>query len=300
VKFARVVRCALRGFFADRCPRDAAAIAYRVLFASGPLLIVCVSIFGLVLQDEAVRDAVVDAVVAALPVSAAGRDDVEEAIATIASPASAAGLISLALFAWTASAMMAAIRVGLETAVHAESRPPAHRGKIIDTVLVAGAALLVLVTVALTFAGDLMRNELGTRLGDAGRIDTLVGGVVRAGAFALSVGVVLLLYRFVPARRLRVRDSVAGAVVTALLLQVISLASALIYAKTTSLSVIYGSLTTALFFVYSMYLYSSALLFGAEVAAMWSQPEPVSGAPLRRRVKQLVLRSALREARRIT
>jgi membrane protein len=300
VKLVWVLRYALRGFFVDRCPRDAAAIAYRVLFSVGPLAIVCVSIFGLLLQDEDMRGAVVDAIVEALPVSAAGRRDVEEALTTIASPASAAGLISLFLFAWTASGMMAAIRQGLETAVHIDSRPPGGRGKLVDTVLVAGAALLVLVTVGLTVAGDLMRTELGTRLGDAARIDTLVGGVVRAGAFALSVGVVLLLYRFVPARGQRMRDSLVGALVTALLLQAISLASALIYAKTTKLSVIYGSLTTALFFVYSMYLYSSALLFGAEVAAMWSQPKPVSGSPLRKRIRRLVLRSALREARRIT
>jgi len=300
VKLVRVLRYALQGFFVDRCPRDAAAIAYRVLFSVGPLAIVCVSIFGLVLQDDETRAAVVDAIVDALPVSAAGREDVEQALTTIASPASAAGLISLFLFAWTASGMMAAIRQGLETAVHAEPRPSARRGKIVDTVLVAGAALLVLVTVALTFAGDLARTELGTRIGDAGRIDTLVGGAARASAFVLSVVVVLLLYRFVPARGLRVRDSIVGAAVTALLLQLISLASALIYAKTTKLSIIYGSLTTALFFVYSMYLYSSALLLGAEVAAMWSQPEPVSGTPLRKRLKKLALRSALKEARRIT
>src|SRR5438132_13568836 len=103
MKLARVLNYALRRFFTDRCPRDAAAIAYRVLFSVGPLAIVLVSIFGLVLQDESVRRQVVEAIVRALPLSAAGRKDVEEAITTISTPASAAGLISLLLFAWTAS-----------------------------------------------------------------------------------------------------------------------------------------------------------------------------------------------------
>ena len=46
MKLARVLNYALRRFFTDRCPRDAAASAYRVLFSVGPLAIVLVSIFG--------------------------------------------------------------------------------------------------------------------------------------------------------------------------------------------------------------------------------------------------------------
>ena len=100
---------------------------------------------------------------------------------------------------------------------------------------------------------------------------------LRGASFVLSTVVVLLLYRFVPARGLRVRDGVVGAIVTALLLQLISLASAWIYEKTTELSVIYGSLTAVLVFLYSLYLFASALLLGAEVAAAWCRPHTESG-----------------------
>jgi membrane protein len=300
VKLARVLHFALRRFFADRCPRDAAAIAYRVLFSVGPLSIVLVSIFALVLQDDATRADAVDLIAGWLPLSATGRADVERALTTIATPASAAGLISLLLFAWTASGMMTAIRQGLETAMNVSESRGFARGKVIDVLLIVGAAVLVLATVAITVLGDLLQRALGGRLGDAGRIDTLVGSFARVGVFAASVGVILLLYRFVPARELRLLDGVIGAVITAILLQAISLASGLIYAKTTKLSVIYGSLTAALFFVYSMYLYSSALLYGAEVAALWSRPEAVTATPLRRRVTSAAARVALREVRRIT
>src|SRR3954451_3305193 len=100
MKLARVLNYALRRFFKDRCQRDAGAIAYRVLFAVGPLAIVLVSIFGLLLQDDGIRQQVVDAVVGVLPFSPAGRKDSEDALTTIASPATAAGFISLLLFAW--------------------------------------------------------------------------------------------------------------------------------------------------------------------------------------------------------
>jgi uncharacterized BrkB/YihY/UPF0761 family membrane protein len=86
----------------DQCPQQAAAIAYRVLFSIAPLAIVLVSVFGLVLQDEGVREDVVDAIVDRLPVTVAGRQDVEDAITAIATPASAAGLVGLIVFAWAA------------------------------------------------------------------------------------------------------------------------------------------------------------------------------------------------------
>jgi membrane protein len=115
-KLARVVPDAVERFFADQCPQQAAGIAYRVLFSIAPLAIVLVSIFGLVLRDDSVRGDVVSTIVDALPVSPVGRRDVEDAITAIATPASAAGLASLLVFAWAASGMMTAIRQGLERA----------------------------------------------------------------------------------------------------------------------------------------------------------------------------------------
>jgi hypothetical protein len=102
-KLGRVIPEAIERFFADQCPQQAAGIAYRVLFSIAPLAIVLVSIFGLVLQDDSVRQDVVNTIVDALPVSAAGRHDVEDAITAIATLASAAGLLSLLVFAWAAS-----------------------------------------------------------------------------------------------------------------------------------------------------------------------------------------------------
>ena len=145
-KLGRVLPEALQRYFLDRCPQHAAAISYRVLFSIAPLAIVLVSIFGLVLQNEAVREDVVNTIVDALPVSVTGRKDVEDAITAIATPASAAGLISLVVFVWAATGMMAAIRTGLETAMEVTVRRPAVRGKLVDLILIVGAAVLVIAT----------------------------------------------------------------------------------------------------------------------------------------------------------
>jgi YihY family inner membrane protein len=149
----------------------------------------------------------------------------------------------------------------------------------------------VLVNVTITLLGTLLQTTSG-RLSEV--LDFGGGGLsaalLHAATFALSILVVLLLYRFVPARGLRIRDGLAGAILTALAFELISLASAWIYDKTTELSVIYGSLTSALVFLYSVYLYASALLLGAELAAGWARPQTVGGGePIRAQLQRGIL-----------
>jgi membrane protein len=298
-KLARVLPDAFQRYFADGCPQQAAGIAYRVLFSIAPLAIVLVSIFGLVLQNEGVRQDVVDAIVGWLPVSEAGRKDVENALTTIATPASAAGLVGLLLFAWAATGMMTSVRLGLERAMGVKRSRPTARGKLIDFVLIVGAAALVLVTVGATLLGNFVQRAAGDVSDVTGLGASTLGGVLlRLASFALTIGVVLLIYRFVPAHGLHFHDGLAGAIVTAVLLQLIALASGWIYERTTSLSVVYGSLTSALVFLYSMYLYASALLLGAEVAAAWSRPEVAGGPPMLTQVKRAVLGLFVRQKER--
>jgi membrane protein len=290
-KLAHVVPGALQQFFVDQCPQQAAAIAYRVLFSIAPLAIVLVSVFGLVLRDESVREDVIDAIVDALPVTVAGRQDVEDAITAIASPASAAGFISLIVFAWAATGMMTALRRGLERAMGVTESRPVARGKLVDLALIVGAAALVLISVAITLVSTLLQTTSG-RVRDALAIDggVLSATLLHASIFALSILVVLLLYRFVPARGLRIRDGIAGAIITAIAFELISLASGWIYDRTTELSAIYGSLTSALVFLYSVYLYAASLLLGAEVAAGWARPHRVGdNEPIRAQVRRGVL-----------
>jgi membrane protein len=289
-KLVTVLVDALRAFFADGCQQQAAGIAYRLLFSIAPLAIVLVSIFGLVLQNDGVRHDVVNTLVDALPVSASGQKDVEDAITAIATPASAAGLISLLVFAWAATGVMTSLRLGLERAMSVTESRPMARGKLIDVCLIVGAAVLVLITAGLTLLGGFLQRTSGS-VASVTHLPAsdLAGALLRIATFALSVGVVLLIYRFVPARGLDLRDGLAGAVVTALLLQLISYLSGIIYDRTTRFSVIYGTLTAALVFLYSMYLYTSALLLGAEVATAWSKPPAVGPhEPIESQVKRAV------------
>lgn len=287
---ARAVPQAVDGYLTDRCSQHAAGIAYRVLFSLAPLAIVLVAIFGVVLQDDDLRQRVIREIVDTLPLSDRGGQDVTTAIERIATPVSLLGAASLLVFAWAATGMMGALRTGLEVAMRVERARPVVRAKLVDFVLVVGAAALVLAAVLLNLAAQVASEAVHRPLAALG----LEGGglelVVRHGSpLLLSTVVVLLLYRFVPARRLRFGDALAGAVFTAFLLLAISLVSGWVFIRTSRLSVVYGSLTAALVFLYSVYLYASALLLGAEVAAAWSHPGPPTGEPFRAKARRLAL-----------
>ena len=287
---ARVLPQAVDGYFADRCGQHAAGIAYRVLFSLVPLSIVLVAIFGIVLRNHGLRQDVIDEIVKALPLSESGSADVTRAIEKLASPATAFGLVSLLVFGWAATGMMASLRAGLEVAMRVQRGRPAVRGKLVDVILIVGAAALVLGAVLLNLAMQVLANGVEHPLDRLGLDGGLLGQGVRNGVpLLVTTGVVLLLYRFVPARRLKLGDALAGAIVTALLLFAISLVSSVIYDRTSSLNVIYGSLTVALVFLYSVYLYASALLLGAEVAAAWSRPQTGPDEPLSRQIRRVAL-----------
>ena len=289
----RAVPMAIDGYFRDRLSQHAAGIAYRVLFSLVPLTIVLVTIVGVVLQDDARRDQVVDEIVSHLPFTEEGTTNIEDAITRLASPTSAVGLISLVLFFWGSSGMMGAVRTGLEAALRVDplGRRPAARAKLVDLVLVAGAGVLLIAVIVLAILAQVVTRLVGGAAEAVGLEGGLLPEVLRiAIPLVVATVVVMLLYRFVPARRLRFGDAVVGGVVTGLLLLAISAASAFVYDKVAGLSVIYGSITAVLVFLYSVYLYASALLFGAELAAAWSAPpEEGPSEPILFQVRRAVL-----------
>ena len=268
---------------------SAAGIAYRVLFSLAPLTVALVSVFGLLLQNQELKNDVINKIVSALPVKG---EDVTKAIENIATPASAAGLVSLLVLVWAASGMMSAIRSGLQRTMDVEEDRGVARGKLVDLALVCATAVLVLASVGVGMVTQLVNSLVAEVAGAVGLQGSVAKAVVsKLLPLLLWIGTVLLVYRVVPAKRPRFADALAGAVVTALLLLVISVAAGFLYSHATKWSFIYGSLTSVFVFLYSVYLFASAVLFGAAFATEWSQPRPPDPEPLlakaRRRIRGL-------------
>lgn len=287
----RSIPAALEAYTARRLGQHASAICYRMLVSIVPLAIVLVALFGIVLRDEELQARLVDWIVDFLPFAESSRQEVERAIVAIASPASLLGFLGLFAFAWTATGVMGAIRIGLEGALDVREGRPAVRSKLVDAAGVVGAACLVLALVVMSAIGDTVRNgierlaeRLGIHLPDLG-LEMGSRGIQGA----IAVAVVIALYRFVPARRLPFRDLVVGGVATGAMLLVISIGSALVYGNASDLSVVYGSLTALFTFLYAVYLSACALLLGAAFAASLSLPPGPPGPPLTRQIREALV-----------
>ncbi len=274
---------AVEDLFRDRCTQYAASIAYRVLFSLFPLTIVLVSIFGLVLQDDELRERVIDELIDILPVSEEGQQDVERSIEGIASPLSAIGLVSLIALLWGASGMMASIRIGLEAALKVDRGRPAAHAKLVDFVLVGVVGMLVLLVVGGSIVGAFLSRLLEDFTSWLG-FDAPPLVLLRDGVQLLVIAVTaLLLYRYVPAGTLRRPAALAGAIVTSVGIWGAAKVLAILFADFSRYNVIYGSLAGVMTFLFFVYVVALILLFGAEFAYAWSQPPGPPGPPARAR-----------------
>src|SRR5918999_168006 len=269
---------AVEDLFRDRLPQYAASISFHVLFSLFPLTIVLVSIFGLILQDDELRADVIDELVDVLPVSESGRQEIASSIEGIATPLSAIGFISLIALLWGASGMMTSLRVGLETALKVErGRPPAH-AKLVDFALLGIVGLFVLLVIGLSafwafFSGPI--EDVADRLDVDAYLFLLRDGVQLVLVAVLALG----LYRFVPARKLRTRGAIAGAVLTSVLTWGATKLLALLFADFSRYNLIYGSLAGVMTFLFYVYVVALILLLGAEFAQAWSHGPGPPGPP---------------------
>ena len=180
--------------------------------------------------------------------------------------------------------MMASIRIGLEAALKVDRGRPAARAKLVDFALVALSGLLVIVVVGLS-AFAAFFGRLVDRIAESIGVTAPSGWVLRDGLqLVLVATMALLLYRFVPARKLRPRAAVAGAVLTAVGTWGATKVLAFVFGDFSRYNLIYGSLAGVMTFLFFVYVVALILLLGAEFAYAWSQPPGPPGPPARERI----------------
>ena len=255
-----------------RNPQIAAAISYHVLFAIVPLFVFLATIFGLLLRDPDRRQEVTQQLVDRFPLSPEAGVDIERILSEIPTPLSVIGVLSILALLWSASGMMASVRVGLTTAFDDDFRRPYFHSKLVDLLLVLGVACLFVGFLALTIAINAIERWSETVAGGLG-----AAGLDRGSILALLVpplltfGVLLFLYRLVPRTRLRYRDLAVGALVAAIASEAIRIGFSYYLAKVARYDLLYGALGSVFALLLVVYLQAIVLLLGAEIARAWAQ-----------------------------
>ena len=272
-RFGGALLSAMRGYSRHGDSQQAAAIAFRVLFALVPLAAFTVAVIDLVLPDDR-REEVIEWVIDSLSGSTGLEESVRRAVSQGAAAASVAGLVALGTLVWAASGMMGAIRRAFQAIWEDESPRSFVRGKALDLAIVLGTGLVAIVAFGLSILVNAI-SELATEGGEALGLENVGGWFGTTAAAAASLALVFAclaaLYRFVAPSPPPWEALWPGALVGAVGFQLATTVYGAYLARFNDLSVVYGSLGAVLGFLLVVWVGSLAMLVGAEVVAGWER-----------------------------
>ncbi|MBW3609414.1 MAG: YihY/virulence factor BrkB family protein [Actinobacteria bacterium] len=282
-------------FFEDGCLQRAAAISYYSLLSLFPLTIVLVSVFGVVVDDDAARQRVIEFVLDNVPLREdGGRADLEDLLQAVTASRGGFGVFGVAGLLFAASAVMGAIRHALNAAWEVTEGRPLLRAKLIDLLMVFLTGAVIVSSLVMTLAVQFTAS-LGDRLGGPGALAhdaiLLAGRLVPA---LLALVVCALVFLIVPARRTRLRDIWPGVLVAVTGFELAKAGFSLYLENAANYGAVYASLGGIVAFLVFIFVTANLFLLGAEAASEWPSvrdeplPEPTQ-EPLKQR-----LRSGLR------
>jgi membrane protein len=266
----------------DQASSISAALAFYCAFSLAPLLIIIVSIAGWIVGSELAYTYVGNQLTMLF-----GKPSAELILAAMRGAQSTDGVwataVSVVMLLVGASTVFAALESALQQvwggrdALHRTWRASV-RARLISFGFILAIGFLLLVSLTLTTAlaalrGYILRNFEGM-VGLLASMDFLL-------SVGLGTGLIALMYRYLPAKRLAWRHVFTGALVTALLFHLGRWGIGLYLGRATQPTA-YGA--AASFAALLLWLYYSAqiFLFGAEFTACLGQsrtPQPLARAP---------------------
>jgi YihY family inner membrane protein len=187
-------------------------------------------------------------------------------------------------FLWFSTRLFAGIRTALNDIFDVSLRPPRYRGfiatyfqaKLRDTIMVIGTVILFLTNTLLTTGLAILQTR-GTASVTAALpqltffVSTVGRVLTEVLAFAFSVSLFYVTYRYASVRRLPWRTALFASIFTAFLFEVAKRLYALYLANFASLQAVGGDANLGAVALFILWVYYTAIVFllGAVVAETW-------------------------------
>lgn len=251
----------------------AGGIAFNVLVAAVPFLLMLIAIFGYVLK-AAVDDpqqAAVDYVLTILPPSRQVVEITRAMVGEVVAGRTKFGILGLVLFIWSSTRLVGSLRSVLKHIFDYPEERPILAGMFFDLqmVLVAGT-LFVLntgITVAVEAAQAYGVRSLG--LSAYSEVQSLQRALARILAFGFILLMFVLMYRFLPKRRTPWRIAVVAAVFTSLSWELLKGGFAWYVTYVSDWRTTYGTLASLILLVFWIYYSAVVFVLGGEVAQVY-------------------------------
>lgn len=251
----------------------AGGIAFNVLVAAIPFVLLLVAIFGFVLQravDDPARTAV-DYVVSILPPSQQVVRLTRQLVEDVVAGHTRFGLLGLALFVWSSTRLFGTLRSVLREIFDLEEERGIIQGKIFDfqMVLVAGTLFLantgvtILLEAVQAFGVEWLRDHGWRPLPLAER------AWAQFLAFSFIFVMFLLIYRYLPKRRIAWRTALVAATFTSVAWELLKGLFAWYVAHVASYTTTYGALATLIILVFWIYYSAVVFILGGQVGQVY-------------------------------
>jgi membrane protein len=241
-----------------------AQTAYYFFFSLFPLFLFAAPLIGFIGEREEIMAWLIANLRRAVPGEAV--DLVDNVVRDVLNPNSA-GLISIGLLgaAWAGSNVFSALIDSLNRAYDVEEGRPWWKKKLIALASVVVAAVLFAVTSAIMLGGPEIAAwvERATPMGETGQAIWTVAQYPLA--FALLIGMLWLIYYFLPNQRQDKSQILVGATAAAVLWVLVTLLFRTYVANFGSYNKTYGAIGGVIVLLTWMYLTMLAILTGGEL-----------------------------------
>jgi len=262
-----LTKCAIVHWAADNSATTGAALAFYCAFSLAPLLVILVTIAGLIVEAELAYGYLSDQLTALFGKATAqillqAMENSQSAEGTVAT------LISVGSLMIGATTVFAALEGALERIWGASTLVPTGikgwiRSRILSFGVILAVGFLLLVSLSISTALTALRGIVAERFAEFVVLTAVLDFAISTGLIA---GLIALIYRYLPARRLPWRPILWGAAATALLFHLGRYVVGLYLSRSTQPSA-FGA--AAAFAAMLLWLYYTAhiFLFGAEFTA---------------------------------
>ena len=245
----------------------ASSIAYAALLSIFPLLIGLVVLLSRFATEVEAQRVVLTALSPYLPPDALAL--VRETLEDVFRTREAAGLLAVLALFWSGAAVAGAVRHGLNRVLHVPVFRAFWHRKLIELGLVAlGGIALSLSLITSTMLSALSRVRAVGAFAEVLFRSPSGPAIAAAGPVFFTGLALLIIYRFLPNRRLRWTSVLAGTVAGLLLVEATTRAFLWYLSTLAGYPLIYGPLAGLIVFLLWVYLTALDLLLGGEVAGV--------------------------------
>jgi membrane protein len=262
-----MMKQAVHEFLTDNCTHLAAAISYYLLLSFFPLLLAAITILSFFTRDPNIEERVKQTISEVMPVSG---DIVFELIKGVSPGLGAASAIATVGLIWGGMAVFNAMRKSVNTAWGIKTPRPFMRERLIELLMMVGFGVLLLISVGVTTAFKIVRGAditiFGRQLADVGFIWQAL--VVLASTLVAFIAF-LFLYKFIPNTNVRWRHVWLGALVAAILFEIVKDIFVWFVGHFATFNLVYGTAGTIIALLVWAYISAVIMLFCAKLISIY-------------------------------